>query len=211
MGIGQQSCRNDYISQEQSPKRITATLGGQRWNRSRKRGPQGAAGSCIEEPVTRSLGAWGWSQTYSFYVGQPQPHLFPLFLSPLEPNTGPRPWWVEGWIWGEVFLSRTEKSLAFFQEADGSALLLLLALCSFGDTENSAKSPQLHPSESSQRGPPDRASLPAAEKPLRTSVTHSPPRTRPTPLSRHLLPAFPIEESSSKWEPEPEASLQQRF
>lgn len=38
--------------------------------------------------------------------------------------------------------SRTEKgALSFFQEASGPALPVLLTLCLFGDTENSAKAP----------------------------------------------------------------------
>lgn len=117
MGIGHQSCRNDYVSKVQSPKRITATLGGQRCNRSGKRGPQeGCRAPALRNRSLTALGPGGGHKLLSFSVGQPQPHLFLLFLSPLEPNTGPSRWWVEGWIWGEVFLSRTEKSLAFFQE-----------------------------------------------------------------------------------------------
>lgn len=115
---------------------------------------------------------------------------------------------------GKVGAQDREKSaVSSFQEANGPALPVLLILWLFGDTDNSANTPQLHPSksESFQWGPAGQASLPIAAYPTEPLSLHSPPMAAPTLLSRHLLPANPSEESSSEQEPEPEENSLQRY
>ena len=50
----------------------------------------------LQHPGTSRAQPWGrplvFSKLFSFYINQPQPHLFLLFLSPWEPNTGPSTW-----------------------------------------------------------------------------------------------------------------------